>query len=156
MFFFCESKFCREPLECCWHCGANSLTSCVFKPTYLFVVYGCCPGKLLSPTSSQLQPCSRRRASKSVLSVAHPPGSVAQRDLRADGRLPPCPLSRFSRSCFWEVWFPISVWFKWVQDIEVSRAAQHGFLGAVSCHESEFAARHCGNGCTKCLRSHQR
>ena len=39
----------------------NSVTSGVLKPTYLFVVCGCCPGKLSSPTSSQLQHCSQRR-----------------------------------------------------------------------------------------------
>ena len=34
----------------------NSVTIGVFKVTFLFLVCGRCPGKLSSPTSSQLQP----------------------------------------------------------------------------------------------------
>ena len=70
----------------------------------------------LEPAPALFAQCAR----KGVLSVAHPSGR--SRATRSWGR-------RSSRVPFWgEVWFPISVWFKWVQDIEVSRAAQHVFL----------------------------
>ena len=149
---FCEKKFCREPLACCWHCGAKLCDQRCFQAHILVCSLRTLPREAvvtyLEPAPALFaEACAR----KGVLTVAHPPGSLAQRDLRADGRLRPCPLARFSRTCSWKVWSPISVWFKWVQDIDIGRAAQHGFLGAVSCHESGFAARHCGNGCTWCL-----
>ena len=67
-------------------------------------------------------------ARKGVLSVAHPPG-VSRNAIFGLTVVCLRALCKILAYLFWEVWFPISVWFEWVQDVEVSRAAQHGFLG---------------------------
>ena len=158
MFFFARLGFCREPLVCCWHCGAKLCDQQCFQAHVLVCSLRTLPREAvvtyLEPVPAMFtETCARR----GVVSVAHPPGCFAQRDLRADGRLPPSPLSKiFGVLVCGKCGFRSQSWFEWVQDIEVSRAAPHSFFGRSSCHESGFAAGRSGNGCTLCLRSYQR
>ena len=131
-FSFCECKFCRDLLSCCWHCGAKLYDQLCFQAHVLVCSLRTLPREavvtFLEPAPALFaEACAR----KGVLSVAQPPASLAQRDLRADGRLPPCPLARYSRTRPREVRSPISVWFKWVQDNEVSTVFWVGLVSRV-------------------------